>query len=1335
MTSLPPGLRAPEPLSFEGNVAENWRRFSENFAIYRKAALKGRDADEIAYILLNLAGQEAIDREKTFTYKPEVRDDKNTITQKAESKEDPDCLLKKFTELCSPQKNVIVLRHKFNSRSQRKDETTESYITELKRLANDCEYGNLKNELIRDRIVCGISNENVRKQMLKNHELTLEKAIQLCQLDEITTVRMKEMNPTHKEIDEVKYTKSSRKCGKCGTTHSFGACPAYGQRCNKCYGRNHWAAVCKAEVPRQSESRHNNNSNKTNEREGAERDTSKGGKRKIYKKVYEVVEDMSDTESELHYIDSIETPSVKDEAHTTLRIGNKTLNVKVDTGAKISVMKEDILREINDNAHINAAASVTIKAYGGEKFQTLGTTTLTCRLNNMKYDIVFHVIPQSRPGTTLLGLNDCLQLGLVQLSKEVYQVTTESTEFDKFKHLFDDSIGKLPVEYKMDIDQNITPVVKPPRKVPIALKDDIRKELQRMEHMGVIEAVHEATEWVSSMVAVKKKNGDVRICIDPRDLNKALRRPHHPMKTIEEVISDIPGATMFSTIDAKSGFWQIPLSPESKQYTTFNTPFGRYRFARLPFGLNSSSEVFQRIMEQLFSGYPCSIIVDDILVWGANRQEHDENLQKVLERCSEINLKLNKKKCQFRVPEVSYVGHLLTSSGVKPDPAKIVAITEMPAPDDKKALQRVLGMTNYLSKFIENYSDKTAILRSLLHKDSEWCWLQQHQQAFEDLKVAITSPPTLKYYNSTEPVVITCDASKSGLGAAILQEKPVAFASRALTETEQRYAQIEKELLAITFACKKFHDYIFGRKFVVETDHKPLVTIIKKTLHTTPLRLQKMLLQLQRYDFELVYKEGKELHIADTLSRACIQSSNDSTEEEFEVMEVISISQRRAEEVRNATQVCDTLRDLMKYIKDGWPDNSKDVPSRIRPYFAFRDELTIQDGMIIKQNRVVIPESLQKEYLHELHRGHPGTEATKARGKDTVFWIGMSKDIDNMTRSCSPCNMFHTKQQKEPMFLHDIPQLPYEIVATDLFEWDNQTYLVTVDSYSGFFDIDKLTNTTSATVIMKLKRQFAIHGIPRVLLSDNGSQFASHQFKRFSQQWQFQHVTSSPRYAQSNGLAERAVRSAKSVLKKCSKDKSDPYLALLMMRNTPRPGLSSSAERLFSRKTRTTLPIPISALKPAIISNVPEALKRIRSQKKAYYDKCSKELAELKPGDIVRLEQDGKYERKGKVISKSTRPRGYVVNVNGRLYERNRKYLLKVNECADDDEPQPTFQQEPPPARLLLEDNVLDGATHPEDVPNAKKPDEIDQQQNGQHVRRSRYGRIIKFNRKYDDYV
>ena len=600
---------------------------------------------------------------------------------------------------------------------------------------------------------------------------------------------------------------------------------------------------------------------------------------------------MDDSESEseedhTYYINSIEAPGIQDEAHTQLKLNNVNIKVKIDTGAKISVMKEETLKKIKGDVEIKEEEAITIKAYDGrDKFSTLGTAKLICNHHNEKHSIVFHIVPQNRPGMTLLGLNDCLKLGLVQLSKEVYHVTTEPKEFEKYKSIFDDEeVGKLPVKYRMNVDKDVPPVVKPPRKVPIAMKEEVKKELNRMEGLGVIEKVEEATEWVSAMVAAKKKNGEVRICIDPRDLNKALMRPHHPMTTIEEVIHDISGATIFSTLDAKSGFWQIPLAKESKKYTTFNTPFGRYQFSRLPFGLNSSSEVFQRTMEQLFSGYPCSIMVDDILVWGKTSDEHDRNLEAALQRCDEINLKLNKKKCHIRVQEVSYIGHKLTKDGISPDPSKVEAVISMPPPEDKKALQRLLGMTNYLSKFIPKYSEKTEILRSLLHKDADWCWLEQHQQALDELKRAITSPPTLQFYNSREPVVLTCDSSKAGLGAAILQDKPVAYASRALTETEIKYAQIEKELLAVTFACKKFNDYIYGRKVVIETDHKPLITILKKPLHAAPLRLQKMMLQLQRYNFDLVYKAGKELHIADTLSRAFLPH-HDAIEEEFEVME------------------------------------------------------------------------------------------------------------------------------------------------------------------------------------------------------------------------------------------------------------------------------------------------------------------------------------------------------------------------------------------------------------------------------------------------------------------
>ncbi|CAB4039172.1 Hypothetical predicted protein [Paramuricea clavata] len=378
------------------------------------------------------------------------------------------------------------------------------------------------------------------------------------------------------------------------------------------------------------------------------------------------------------------------------------------------------------------------------------------------------------------------------------------------------------------------------------------------------------------MVATRKKNGETRICLDPRNLNLALKRSHYPMRTVESVAARMPGATVFSTLDAKSGFWQITLNEESSMLTTFGTPFGRFRYLRMPFGINIASDVLQRTMEQLFTGYPCEIIVDDILIWGRDIAEHDYNLEKVLQRAKKVNLKLN---------------------GLKPEEDKIKAIKEMPAPDGPKALQRFLGMVNYLHKFIDNFSEKTALLRQLLNKDTKWSWDVHYQVAFEKLKKEISNSPVLKFFNPARQVVLSVDASKSGLGAVCLQDgSPVAHASRVMTETESRYAQIEKELLAAVFACTKFYDFTYGNKVAIETDHKPLITIVKKPLHVAPARLQRMLLQLQRYDLEFVYKRGSDLFVADTLSRAYISKKpNQENHDEFEVMSVESISPTRME--------------------------------------------------------------------------------------------------------------------------------------------------------------------------------------------------------------------------------------------------------------------------------------------------------------------------------------------------------------------------------------------------------------------------------------------------------
>lgn len=546
----------------------------------------------------------------------------------------------------------------------------------------------------------------------------------------------------------------------------------------------------------------------------------------------------------------------------------------------------------------------------------------------------------------------------------------------------------------------------------------------------------------------------------------------------------------------------------------------------------------------------------------------------MLDRAREINLRLNPLKCKFRLDQVCYVGHIFTKEGLKADPTKTEAINKMPVPEDVPALQRFLGMVNYLGKYIPKLSEIAAPLRQLTRRDTAWCWLPQHQQAFHQLKSCLTSPPVLAYYNVKYPVTLTCDASCYGIGAACLQEgRLVAYASRTLTDTETRYAQIEKEPLAVVFACSKFRDYIYGKATVVETDHQPLVTILKKPIHTAPARLQRMLLQLQAYDITLIYKQGKHMYLADTLSRSpdTSASQTSATTEAFEVMSVSYISTARLEELRTHTAQDQVLQTLSTVIQHGWPDKERQLPLAIRAFFPYRDELATEDGIVVKGHRAVIPHSLQQDYVNIMHRGHPGLESTKCRARMTVFWPTMNRDITEKLLSCSVCNSTRAHQQKEPLLLHPVPELPWSTVSTDVSDWHGKQYMVLVDSYSGWFEVDLLHNVSSAAVISKLKRHFSVHGSPHTLVSDNARYYTSQQFQVFADQWDFVHVTSSPDYPQSNGLAKRAVRSAKQLMERSHRDGTDVFLNLLNIRNIPRDKtLGSPAERLMSRQTRST---------------------------------------------------------------------------------------------------------------------------------------------------------------------
>ncbi|XP_053376863.1 uncharacterized protein K02A2.6-like [Mercenaria mercenaria] len=833
-------------------------------------------------------------------------------------------------------------------------------------------------------------------------------------------------------------------------------------------------------------------------------------------------------------------------------------------------------------------------------------------------------------------------------------------------------IGQLPGECQIHLREDATPVIHPPRKVPIAIKDKLKAELDHMESQDIIAKVTEPTEWVNSLVTVEKSNGSLRICLDPKDLNNAIKRPHYPNKTLDDILPELSHATVFSKFDARSGYWSIKLTEESSYLTCFNTPFQRYRFLRLPFGVSCANDLFQSKMDQCLENLPgVTTIVDDIVVYGKDHTEHNTNLHMFMQRCREMGIKLNPDKTEIGKSEIPFFGHLLTSKGLKMDPSKVKAIEQMPSPTTKSELQTVLGMVTYLQRFAPNLSEITTPLRQLLSKDVEFRWDTPHEDAFQKVKQLITqSPgPILAYFDPKQKVTLQVDASKYGLAAVLMQnDKPISFASKALTPTEVNYAQITKELYAILFGCKRFHQYTYGRRITCQTDHKPLLAIWKKDLHSAPPRLQRMLLQLQQYDIDLVFVPGKNIPLADTLSRKFLPDKYPEIADDLEyhvhtVMSTLPVSDSKMQLIRSATQSDSQMQHLSKVILDGWPNDRANCPSQVLEFWNYRDELSVIDGIILKRSKILIPKQLRPMMLEKIHDSHLGVDKCTQRAKEILFWPSMYKDITAKVLSCPICIQHRCSNTKEPLQPTEIPDRPWQVCSTDLFYWNNNDYILLVDAYSRYFAVSQLSSTRSKSVIDKLKSYFSRHGIPEVLYSDNGPCYDSSEFKEFSHAYDFSHVTSSPGHQSGNGLAEITVKTIKALFTKAKQAGKDPYLSLLEYRNSPLACGKSPAQLLMSRQLRSTLPVISEKLNP----NVPDQqmikgnLQRSKQISKGYYDMSTNKLKPLEIGEGVRLRQGKQWLPA--IVEKKVHDRSYIVtSENGGSYRRNRQHLLKSNE-------------------------------------------------------------------------
>ena len=988
-------------------------------------------------------------------------------------------------------------------------------------------------------------------------------------------------------------------------------------------------------------------------------------------------------------------------------------------------------------------SDVKLTAYNNTEIYQYGTIEIPCKHKNSSWQkTLFYVAETDNP--VIYGLPTCKALGIVIMNCGISKERQTIKSLDDLKKIYPDrftGLGQLPGKHKLIIKEDAQPIIHPPRRAPIQLRDKIKQELNRMTDLGVIRPVTEATDWVSSITYVRKPDGSLRICLDPKDINKALKRGQHHTPTVEELTHRFTGARVFSKLDAKSGYWCVQLDDQSQLLTTFNSPFGRFCFQRLPFGLKTSQDTFQKAMDDVLQDLPGIVsIADDITVYGSDDQVHDKNLHLLMERAREKGLVFNPNKCFIRKTEIPFFGNIYSATGVRPDPAKVQAITDLLPPKDKTELQSFLGMITYLSSYISNLSDKTTPLRQLLHKDVDFQWHQEHQKAFTELKQTIQTAGTLSYFNPSKPTVLQVDASQQALGAVLTQDgKPICFASKSLTNTEKNYANIERELLAAVFAAERFHTYIYGKEFVIESVHRPLEMITKKTLTAAPARLQRMLLRLQRYDYRIIYKPGKEMLLADSLSRLP-KSKEGDTEIPLNIhISFVQFSTERLMELREHTSKDSELLLLTDLIKSGFPEKQKDIHTSIRKYWSCRDELSLENGLVIKGEQVVIPQTLHELYLGYIHEGHLGITRCQQRARMSIYWPGINKDIEDLITKCHLCQTHQASQKKEPLDPVVYPCIPWNTISMDLLMHESDTYLIVGDYYSKYVLLEKLSKDTSSSAITKIvSKMFSCFGYPSTVITDNGPQFIGQMFQTFLRGKGIAHITSSPHHAKSHGFIERLVRTVKNLIKKSA----DLDSALLAYHTSPLgPQQPSPGELFFGRKLQHNLPAYVKVTN----SDFNQWQNKNLETTKAHYDNTSDNLPELHVGESIFFQDIAKKTwSPGVITGIGPEPKSYTIlcSLTGRYLRRNRIHIRRRKVKFDLDldlniSPQRSVSHEPSQDQTHQTQATVDNSkTSPPTIVSPEKPSIKEKNPvSKSNIKSTRSGRIINPPEKLNLYL
>ena len=710
------------------------------------------------------------------------------------------------------------------------------------------------------------------------------------------------------------------------------------------------------------------------------------------------------------------------------------------------------------------------------------------------------------------------------------------------------------------------PVRVPPRRIPAQYRSEVERQINEMLEQGIIE--ESSSPWMAPAVFVPKKSGELRMCIDYRELNKKTVKDAYPLPLADEVQDHLAGSTIFSTLDLRSGYWQMPVH-QSDQYKTAFCPgpgLGLFQFKRMPFGLTGAPSSFQRMMDKLFRDLPfVSSYIDDVLIHSPDVSTHSEHLQEVFRRLREAGLTLRGQKCHIGLSQVSYLGHVFSANGVAPDNNKVQVVQDWPTPKDVVTLRQFLGLASYYRRYIRRFADLAAPLYHLTQNGVPFEWSPVCQNAFQSLKDALTSAPVLAYPrfdSKAASFVLHTDASDNGLGAVLEQDgRVVAYASRTLTNTEKNYSVIQKECLAVVYATKQFRHYLLGRLFKLLTDHEPLQWLSAQKMQGM---LCRWALALQEYDFKIEYKPGSQNANADALSRRAPNTTEQITE--FAATYLKNGSSQ--DELRSAQQQDVVTSQLYQLLSTSTTPSSSTFKQPImRRYGQIWPQFSVVDGIVCRSYHPdstaemvvvpVLPSSLHHQALSRAHdlpiAGHQGKRKTLHRLRQEAYWVNMANDVEQYCRECTKC-----QQTKPPTParapLNTVPVgRPWQMVAVDILEvplssCNNRYLLVIQDYFTKWPEAIPLPDQTAPRITAELVKFFSRFGLPDVLHSDQGRNFESTLLRETLEAFGIVKSRTTSYHPQGDGLVERFNRSLLQMLRAFVEKESDweRYLPLVL---------------------------------------------------------------------------------------------------------------------------------------------------------------------------------------------